>query len=208
MDTYPILVVLLVTVGLATLIGELMLPSAGILTVVSLTCLVGSAICAWQAWYSQGHLIAWWTYVGSVLFLIPSAVVGTLYVLPRTSYGRELFASPQSGEELTPFQDEEQELQALVNEHGKTQNLFSPGGMVEIGRDRFHAESEGVMIEAGTDVVVVGVRGNRLVVRPLSLHGQSTAASAETAAFDPAAADAAGGSNDERSIDFDVPETA
>ena len=211
MDTYPILVILLVTVGLAALIGELLLPSAGILTVIALACLGGSAWCAWQAWYSQGNLIAWWSYVGSVLFLLPTSIVATLYVLPRTSFGRELFAAPQSSEALTPFQDEEEELQSLIDERGQTQNLFSPGGMVQIGRDRFHAESEGVMIDPGTDVVVVGVRGNRLVVRPLSLHDapvETSPADATTAAFNPSTDDASDSSVDDPSIDFDVPETA
>lgn len=211
MDTYPILVILLVTVGLAALIGELLLPSAGILTVIALACLGGSAWCAWQAWYSQGNLIAWWSYVGSVLFLLPTAIVATLYVLPRTSFGRELFAAPQSSEALTPFQDEEEELQSLINEHGQTQNLFSPGGMVQIGRDRYHAESEGVMIDPGTDVIVVGVRGNRLVVRPLSLHDSpvgTSPADATTVALNPDTDDATDKSVDDPSIDFDVPETA
>ena len=211
MDTYPILVILLVTVGLAALIGELLLPSAGILTVIALACLGGSAWCAWQAWYSQGNLIAWWIYVGSVLFLLPTAIVATLYVLPRTSFGRELFAAPQSSEALTPFQEEEEELQSLVHERGKTQNLFSPGGMVQIGRNRYHAESEGVMIDSGTDVVVIGVRGNRLVVRPLSLHDFPTGANpadATTAALDPNTDEETDKSVDDPSIDFDVPETA
>ncbi len=207
MDTYPILVVLLVTLGIAALVGELMLPSAGLLTVIAVSCLGGSAWCAWQAWYSQGHLIAWWTYVGSVLLLLPSAIVSTLYILPRTSFGQELFAAPQSSEDLTPFQEEGQKLHSLIDEHGRTQNLFSPGGMVQIGRDRYHAESEGVMIDPGTDVVVVGVRGNRLVVRPLSLceNQEERAANAETTVFTP---ETPGDASEVRPIDFDVPETA
>lgn len=211
MDTYPILVILLVTVGLAALVGELLLPSAGILTVIALACLGGSGWCAWQAWYSQGHLIAWWSYVGSVLFLLPTVIVATLYVLPRTSYGRELFAAPQSSSDLTPFQAEEASLQSLINEHGRTQNLFSPGGMVQIGRDRFHAESEGVMIDPGTDVVIVGVKGNRLVVRPLSLHDVAAGTGqtdAHTTAFTDAGNSSTVESPDGQPIDFDVPETA
>jgi len=208
MDTYPILVILLVTVGLAALIGELLLPSAGILTVISLACLGGSAWCAWQAWYSQGNLIAWWSYVASVLFLLPTVLITTLYILPRTSFGRELFAAPQSSQDLTPFQEEGKRLHSLIDEHGRTQNLFSPGGMVQIGRERYHAESEGVMIDPGTDVVIVGVKGNRLVVRPLSLHDNSSRtnpAEAPTTAFAPNSNDE---SPDGRQIDFDVPETA
>jgi membrane-bound ClpP family serine protease len=207
MDTYPILVVLLVTIGIAALIGELMLPSAGLLTLIAVSCLGGSAWCAWQAWYAQGHLLAWWTYVGSVLFLLPSAIVATLYILPRTSFGQELFAAPQSAKDLTPFQEEGVKLHSLIDERGRTQNLFSPGGMVQIGRDRYHAESEGVMIDPGTDVVIVGVRGNRLVVRPLSLHeGQGgPVASAETTVF---GAGEDGEAGEAGPIDFDVPETA
>lgn len=208
MDTYPILIVLLVTVGLAALIGEVMLPSAGILSIIALACLGGSAWCAWQTWYSTGNLVAWWTYVGSVVILLPTVIMATLYILPRTSLGRELFAAPQSSDELRPFQEEDQKLQALLDSRGRTLNLFSPGGMVQIGRDRYHAESEGVMIDPGTDVVVVGVKGNRLVVRPLALHDDSRATqTAGTGSVPPGADDDAGNTPaDGPPIDFDVPE--
>jgi len=58
-----------------------------------------------------------------------------------------------------------------------------------------------MMIEPQTDVVVVGVKGNRLVVRPVSMQQAMADASAEGA--DVPEADA-----DSESLDFDVPETA
>ena len=45
---------------------------------------------------------------------------------------------------------------------------MTPGGMVEIESERFHAESIGMVVEPKTAVIVVGAIANRIVVRPLT----------------------------------------
>ncbi len=201
MDGYVLFTILLVTLGVGILVAEVFIPSAGLLSIVALASFAGSAFCAWKAWYETGEYAWWWCYVVGMVVVLPAAVCGGLYILPRTSYGRSIFAAPQSLEELTPFQDEESRLCEMVNQTGKATTLFSPGGMVQIGRERIHAESEGMMIEPRTDIVVVGVKGNRLVVRPISMHQATAEASAE-------GPDEPKGDVDNESLDFDVPETA
>lgn len=212
MESYGILVFFLATLGLGVLVAELFIPSAGMLTIVSVMCFAGSTFCAWKAWFETGDLFAWWSYVGGMIVLLPSVIAGTLYVLPRTSLGQTMFAAPQELDELTPYQEEEQRLLALVESEGTAMGLLSPGGMVQIDREKFHAESEGVIVESGTSIVVVGVRGNRLLVRPTSLHqaavhstASATSADAEIAP-EPDQRDTA--SSNDASIDFDMPETA
>mgnify|MGYP003341682320 CR=1 FL=1 len=78
----------------------------------------------------------------------------------------------------------------------------SPGGIALIGHEKHHAESEGMLIDAGEPIVVVGVKGNRLVVRPASLY--------DAAVSEPALMDEAEPTNSEHSsaIDFDLPDNA
>lgn len=170
MDTYTLMVFLLVIVGLGIIASEIFIPSAGMLSILAACCFGGSVYCAYKAWYEPGYLAAFWSYVVCMIIGIPAFVGFGLHLLPNTALGHQLLAGPQDLATLTPFQEEEQRLRELIDQHGQATTLFSPGGMVQIGREKFHAESEGVIIDTGVEVVVVGVKGNRLVVRPLSLH--------------------------------------
>jgi membrane protein implicated in regulation of membrane protease activity len=150
-----------------------------------------------------------------MVILLPTTISGAVYIFPRTSYGKAVLAMPQSLEELTPFQEEAARLSGLIGSRCMTATMFSPGGMVQIGHEKFHAESDGVLINADQEVVVVGVKGNRLIVMSAELHASiaQSAASPKTAAVneqpnadfthdDTASTDA---SNDDP-IDFDIPE--
>lgn len=182
MDGYTILVFVCAAIGFVILSIELFVPTAGILALCSGCCFIGSGYCAWRAWYETGQYIWWWSYVIGMLVMIPSVVSFGLYWMPRTRWGKSLLFTPQSLEEMTPFQDEEARLSKLIHQRGKAVTMFSPGGMAQVGRERFHAESEGVLIDAGEEIVVVGVMINRLVVRPAALYDAAHAAKSPTAA--------------------------
>lgn len=217
MDNYGLIVFLAVALGTGFLICEIFIPSAGILTIGSILCFVVATFSAWRGWYQAGETAWWWGYVFGMILLLPTTVAGAVYIFPRTSYGKAVLAIPQSLEEVTPFQEEEARLTSLINSHGQTSTMFSPGGMVQIGQEKFHAESDGVLIDAGTDVVVVGVKGNRLIVMSAELHDSiaQSASSPKTAVVNEvpngdldqnvaSSNDTSGGNP----FDFDVPENA
>ncbi|MFT5322809.1 MAG: membrane-bound ClpP family serine protease [Planctomycetaceae bacterium] len=214
MESYGLIVFMMVALGTGFLICEVFIPSAGILTIASITCYLVATFCAWRGWYQAGATVWWWSYVFGMVILLPTTISGAVYIFPRTSYGKAVLAMPQSLEELTPFKEEAARLNGLIGSSGTTTAMFSPGGMVQIDHEKFHAESDGVLIESDQDVVVVGVKGNRLIVMSAELHASiaQSAASPKTAAVneqpnagfanDAAATDA---SNDDP-IDFDIPE--
>lgn len=216
MDSYGLLVFLMVALGTGFLICEVFIPSAGILTMASLLCYVIATYFAWKGWYQAGETTWWWGYVFGMVILLPSTITGAVWVLPRTSYGKAVLAIPQSLEEVTPFQEEGARLGSFIHSRGQSATMFSPGGMVQIGHEKFHAESNGVLIEAGQDVVVVGVKGNRLIVMAAEQYDSiaRSAASPKTAvANEQTIADihqpggeSADGAGDDP-IDFDIPET-
>lgn len=238
MDTYALMAILLVIVGLGIIASEIFIPSAGLLSLIAAGCFCASVFCGWKAWYEPGHLTIFWSYIALMVIGIPAFIGAGVYFLPRTALGNKLLVAPQELSTLTPFQEEEQRLKELIGQQGRTLTLFSPGGMVQIGSEKFHAKSEGVMVEAQTEVVVIAVKGNHLVVRPLSLHqtvagvpsDSSPAAAAsnldeapiedvtppapglsETVAADsPQETDAVNreAKSDNAAIDFDIPETA
>jgi membrane-bound ClpP family serine protease len=215
MDTYTLLVFVLVALGFAVMATEVMVPSLGLLSLLALCCFAGSTYFAWKAWYVTDQLLFWWSYVFGLLLAIPSAVFGMFYVLPRTAFGRRAMAIPPRPEEVRPYVVEEARLQLFVGKEGVAASMHSPGGMVTLGFEKFHSESEGVLIDAGTKVIVVGLKGNRLVVRPLSMHQLAVVAEVEIRDVDePRLADDVVRSEDAQTaqpaasdaIDFDVPD--
>ena len=173
--------VLLLAVGLAVLVIEIFVPSGGLLAVLTLMCLTGGLIFAFQEWWGTDPA-AFWLYVGSAVVLVPATVTGAFVMLPRTKLGRRLLQEPPTAEELAPMAAEGARLAALVGRRGVTLTPHSPGGMVEVEGERHHAEARGPMLDPGRPVEVVGVRGRRLVVRLAD-----AAAPAEFVGDDPAA---------------------
>ena len=161
---YGLYALLLLAVGLAVLVVEVFVPSGGLLAVITLLCLAGSVLCAAWEWWGT-NMLAFWVYVGTVAALIPGTLGGALFMLPRTAFGRRLLQEAPTPEETASFTRERAELAATVGRRGVTLTPHNPGGMVEVDGRRLHAEARGLMLDAGEPVEVVGVRGNRLLVR-------------------------------------------
>lgn len=193
---YSSLAILLLLVGLAFIIMEVFIPSGGMIMILSVLAIVSSIWCATKAWWYDDPTL-WWAYILSLLLLIPSAVGGAFYMLPRTAIGRKFLLEGPTSEEVTPYAAEQQRLQQMVGMHGTTLTMLNPGGLVLVDRERMHCESEGMrLLEPDEDVIVVAVKGNRLVVR---------AADAEPKTIKPPFTrdeEIA----DERPLDFDVPQ--
>ncbi|MEZ6123426.1 MAG: NfeD family protein [Planctomycetaceae bacterium] len=160
-----VLATILLIVGLFLLALELMIPSFGMIGIMSAVCLLISAWAAWQAWWgtSPGFF---WTYAGFWVLGIPSVLGGVLFLLQNTSLGDRvvLKTPPVLGNSL--LHQEQQRLANLIGRIGTAGSLLTPGGMVVIDGERFHAESQGMVIDPGQPVRVVAVKSSRLVVAP------------------------------------------
>ncbi|MFQ5731653.1 MAG: NfeD family protein [Planctomycetaceae bacterium] len=169
------LAILLLIVCLCLLVAELFIPSGGMILVTAGVCLVASVWFAWKAWYSGSpqNLVAWWSYVGAVVIAIPAVIGAILYVFPRTTMGKRILLDAPSLEEVTAHAEEAERMQRLIGERGQTVTLLNPGGIVLVAGERHHCESQGLLIEAREDVEVVGVSGNRLIVRRFSREPES-----------------------------------
>ncbi len=187
------LAILLLVVGLALIVCEVFIPSAGLIAAFATLCIAGSIASAWSAWfYTSPTYFA--LYVVALLFLIPSAISGAFYMLPHTAFGRKMLLEAPDLEEVTPYQEEQRELIRLIGHVGKTLTLLNPGGLVEVDGTRQHCESEGLLLEAGTPVAIVAVKGIRVVVRPVE-HPPQQAGDA----------DLNRGKSSDDSLDFDLP---
>lgn len=157
--------ILLLILSLGLMVAELFIPSGGMIMVMALVSLVGSILCAWEAWGGESIHTNFWVFMGCLIFLIPTTIGSFLYILPRTNYGKRILLEAPDSDEVTAYAEEARKLASLVGEIGETLTLLSPGGMVLVDNRRMHCESEGILVEAGTKVEIIGVKSNRLVVK-------------------------------------------
>lgn len=192
---YSHFAVLFMVFGLALLIAEVFVPSAGMILVLSLACFGGSAWCAWQAWWETSRT-TWWVYLVALVILMPSTLGAAFYLLQRTPLGRRILLEAPTLEEVTPYAAEEEHLLQMVGRIGKTLTMLNPSGLVLVDGERTQCESEGLLIEQDETVRIVGVKGNSLVVRVTdNEQGPSDELVART------------DSPDQPPLDFDVPQS-
>lgn len=196
-----ILATLLLLAGLFLLGLEFFIPSLGMILVLAIISLVVSFWSAVQAWWGTDPTF-FWTYVLALIFGIPSSIAVAFLVLQKTSAGNRLVLQPPDPEPLV----RPEEL-SLIGKVGRAANLMTPGGLVVVDGQRLHAESQGMLVEPGTPVVIIGTVSNRVVVRPL--RPDEFAATTESPAAPPAANPAevtrSSASETAQPLDFDLP---
>lgn len=206
-----VLATILLIVGLFLLALELMIPSFGMIGILSAISLLVSAWCAWQAWWgtSPGFF---WTYLAFWVLGIPSVLGGMLYLIQNSRLGDNIvLKGPGTAQQAVPGCEGVADLVGLF---GKAASSLMPGGMVSVNNERFHAESLGVMIDAGTEVEIIGSKGNRLVVRPATSSQIAANVAAKPSAqrneSDALAATEVGantGDDETGLMDFDIPDS-
>lgn len=187
MDSYAVYAFLLLFAGIAILAAEVFIPSGGVLFCVMLVTLIASVSFAYAAWWNSSPQ-AFWAFCGLLLALVPLTLVGAFTLLPRTRFGKSILLEAPELEAVTPFAKESSRLAELVGCQGTAQTLLNPGGMVFIEGQRWHAFTDGLLIDPGTPVEVAEVRGTRLLVRPATRepstgHGDVPAGKAEPLDF-------------------------
>lgn len=153
-----VLATILLIVGLFLLALELMIPSFGVIGILAAISLLISAWSAWQAWWgtSPGFF---WTYAAFWILGIPSVLGGVLYLLQHSRLGDHIvLKGPASASPPAPTD-------SLVGQRGLASSSLMPGGMVTLNDEKFHAETRGMLVEAGERVEVIGMEGNRLIVK-------------------------------------------
>ena len=165
MDSNAVFALLLLIAGIGILTADVFVPSGGLLGVITFLTLIISIVFAYRAWGTT-HPNIFWAFCGVLLVLVPSALATAFYILPGTPLGKRVLLEAPVSEELTPFAKQGVHLQKLVGKFGRTVSPLTPGGLITLNGERLHAFSEGLIVESGTSVEVIEVRGSRLLVRP------------------------------------------
>lgn len=157
--------ILLLFVAQAFIIAEVFLPSGGAITALAVVTGLAALFYAFQAWWGDDTVL-FWIFVMSSLVVPVFTVSFAMYMLPRTSLGRKLLLAAPTPDEVKPYADNENHLKQLVGHVGQADTLLAPSGFVLVDNERHHCVAQGgILIDHGSQVEVVGVQANRLVVR-------------------------------------------
>jgi membrane-bound serine protease (ClpP class) len=151
---------LLALAGVALLLIEvLVIPGfgfAGILGIVALVAALVMSVVGSGA-TPEFFMFAAARIVFSLLVALAASFVMLRY-MPRTRFGRQLILD--TGLATEPEGD-----RRWLGKRGRASSPLRPAGIAEIEGERVDVVSEGELIEAGTEVEVLRVDGNRIVVR-------------------------------------------
>jgi len=165
MLSYLVWACILLIIGLAVAVLEVFLPSGGILGLTALVAIVGSIVLAFMEGTVTGA-----TFSLGVSVLLPVALVLAFKIWPKTPIGRRmLLETPQEDEEIDPRQ---QAMYDAVGKSGTAKSDMLPSGAVVVDGRTFDAHTEGMPIDAGQPIRVVGVEGFSLLVRAVEEDAQ------------------------------------
>ena len=156
----------LLAVAVVLMAIELFIPTAGVVTALSLISTLAGLVFLFKfdtLWGTGGLL--------GVAVLWPMIFITGLRIWRNTPAGRRVIGIPTDEEqEKTRAQAdaERKRLSSLLNAQGTVVTDLRPLGVIEIGGKRYDASSETSFIKAGSRIRVTVAEPNLLRVRPLN----------------------------------------
>ncbi|MBL8892611.1 MAG: hypothetical protein JNL67_21725 [Planctomycetaceae bacterium] len=149
---------------LVVIVLEMLLPSAGVLFVLSVLLAIAAVVFAFM------HSL----YLGAAMVVILAISMPGLFALfsriwPHTPLGKKLIISAPTPDSVMPPSDKETGLGQLKGEKAEVLSPMLPTGSVRIGDKTLVATSETGAIEVGQWVRVVRIQMNRLFVVPIEV---------------------------------------
>ena len=117
------------------------------------------------AWWQFGFKTAL-TYTGVTLVLVIPLAIIVLSLIRRTRVG-EAFILSATQDRDAGFQAPRSGLASLVGKSGRSLTPLRPAGAALINGQRVDIVTQGEFVDAETDIEVILVEGNRVVVRSL-----------------------------------------
>lgn len=154
-----VLAIGLLAVGIALIVVEVLIPSFGLFSLMSIACIGGSIAVGFAESTTLGLIL-----VGVGIVGIPTAIAFGFRLLSTTKFGdRLLLRAPDTPEAVGAIYDANRR---WIGRRGTAATPLRPAGTADIDGERIPVVTEGELLDAGTPVEVVVVEGNRIVVRP------------------------------------------
>jgi len=156
-----VIAIILLIAGIALAMMEVLLPSGGVLAILSTAAVIGSIVMAFGQSSTTGVV-----FLAIAGVLVPMVIIIGFKVFPKTPVGKKVILTPEVG---TPTERgiagvSDENFAGLMGKTGKTVTPLRPSGIAEIEGERLSVVAEGEIIEANVEIVVINVEGNSVVV--------------------------------------------
>ena len=153
--------ILLLLIGCALVVLEVLIPSGGIISILSGVAFITAIVVASWEGPTTGPITGF-VFAALTLFAVPTLVAVAFKYWPKTRMGKAFLGELPREDEVVPNDPR----RSLIGQVGVARSKMLPSGAVEINGQMVDAVTQGQAIEPGAYVVVVEVRANRVVVRP------------------------------------------
>ncbi len=151
--------ILLFVLSAALLVAEVFVPSFGMLFVAAMTALIGGIIIFFD--YST---VAGWVGIVIAVIMVPTVLITTYRILPRTRFGKNVILSQPQREKGEGVPDAPQ-IKALAGQVGVVLTPLRPVGMCDFSGERVECVAESSYVDKNKKVKVIRVEGTQLTVR-------------------------------------------
>ena len=152
----------LLLLGLGLLVLEIFVPSGGVLSFLSVASIVAAIVVGYMDSVQTGTII-----LTIVALCVPVTIWSAVHIWPHTPIGKLILAKrPANPDDVLPATEAYRSLRDLTGKRGRAISKMLPSGLVMIAGQKYDAVSDGFAIEPNQVVQVIGVRTNRIVVRP------------------------------------------
>jgi len=163
-----VVAVLLLGLGLAFIVAEVLFPSLGLLSLLATACIVGALAVAFSESTATGI-----NFLVAVAVLVPAVMLLGFKLFPKSPMGKRMVA-PGLSFASRPSSDERD--LTLLGHEGVVESALRPTGIVRIDGRRVDAITRGELLEPPARVRVIEVSGNRIVVAALDAAAKPPAA--------------------------------
>jgi membrane-bound serine protease (ClpP class) len=159
MDWWLVFAVFLYFVSAVLLVVEVFVPSGGLISICSLACLIGGLMI-----FFHSSTVAGWVGIVVAIIMIPSVLIITYKIFPKTRFGKSVTLTPPEREQGDAIPDTN-ELKELLGAVGVVLTPLRPVGTCDFSGHRVECVAEGGYVNEGKSVKVIHVEGTQLTVR-------------------------------------------
>lgn len=156
MDKSMLIPVILQLIGVLVVIAEIIIPSGGILAIMA-TGLFGYSL---YLVFTQLSATAGMVFIVADLITIPVLIYFGIKFLARSPVTLRKSLSREEG-----VTSQSETLASYMGREGRTVTDLRPSGVARIDDERVDVVTRGEYVDKQTDIVVIAVRGNQIVVK-------------------------------------------
>jgi membrane-bound ClpP family serine protease len=158
-DRWLLFAIFLYVISAGLIVAEVLIPSAGLLAICAIACLVGGA---WL--FFQYSVAAGWVGLVVGLIMVPSLLALAYKILPKTRFGKRMMLAPPVRDRGDAIPDTP-ELGELLGRLGRVLTPMRPVGMCDFDGHRVECVAESGYVEKERTVKVIHVEGTQVTVR-------------------------------------------